>query len=425
MRAVIFDLDGTLTQSDEGIFNCVRYAAEKLGFTPPDAQAKSSFVGPPLDWSFRNLLGMDSETAQRAIEAYRERYWRVGLFENRVYPGIRNLLRMLKRRGDWVAIATGKPEDPSRRIAAHFGLARYIDRIVGPDPDTGAEKDALIRAALPDRYDEAVMVGDRRFDIEGARALGIPSVGVGYGYGSEDELRQAGCDRYAGSVAALIEILCPGEPPVPGAFLAVEGLDGSGKSTQISLLSEALNRWGFVVRHSREPGGSPAGEQIRGILLSKSSQMEPLTEALLFAASRAEHVRKVVRPAVARGEVLLCDRFVDSSAAYQGGGRQLGVDRVMALNREAVGGTMPLTTLYLDIAHEAALKRRTAASDPDRMESESDAFHGRVEAAYRSLIQVDPGRFVVVDATLPPEEVGKRAAEAIIARLVAAEEEQA
>ena len=425
MRAVIFDLDGTLTKSDEGIFKSICHAAERVGIAPPPESDRFRFIGPPLLWSFRELLGMDEEQANRALTAYRERYWTVGLFENGVYPGIRNLLRMLKRRGDWLAVATGKPEDPSRRILEHFGLLRCFDRVVGPGyGEASAEKVDLIRAALPDRWDEAVMVGDRRFDIEGARAAGIASVGAGYGYGTEDELRAAGCDRYAATVADLIGILCPGDDPVPGAFVSVEGLDGSGKSTQIALLAEALDRWGFVVRHSREPGGSPVGEHIREILLSRASEMEPLTEALLFAASRAEHVRQVIRPAVGRGEVLLCDRFVDSSAAYQGGGRGLGVQRVLALNEPAVDGTMPMTTLYLDISHEAALKRRAEASDPDRMESEPDAFHARVEAAYRELIVADPGRFVRVDATLPPERVGELAAEAMIARLVAAEVDQ-
>ena len=169
MRAVIFDLDGTLTQSDEGIYKSICYAAEKLGFAAPDEADRRKFVGPSLMWSFTELLGMGEEQARQALEAYRERYWKVGLFENRVYPGIRNLLRMLKRRGDWVAIATGKPMEPSRRIMEHFDLSRYFDRIVGPGfGEASAEKEDLIRAALPEVWDEAVMVGDRKFDIEGA-----------------------------------------------------------------------------------------------------------------------------------------------------------------------------------------------------------------------------------------------------------------
>lgn len=422
MRCVIFDLDGTLTQSDEGIFRSICYAAEKLGFQAPPEEERFRFVGPPLRWSFRELLGMDEETAGRAVEAYRERYHAVGLFENRVYPGIRRLLRMLKRRGDRIAIATGKPPEPSRRILEHFGLLRYVSRIIGPDLGADASKESLIRAALPEEWDEAVMVGDRRFDIEGARAVGIASVGAGYGYGTEEELRAAGCTHYAATVQDLIDILCPGEEPAPGAFLTMEGLDGSGKSTQMELLTEALDRWGFEVQRSREPGGSPVGEQIRDILLSRDGQMEPLTEALLFAASRAEHVRSVIRPAVAAGRVLLSDRFVDSSAAYQGGGRELGVAHVTDLNREAVDGCMPLLTVYLDISHEDALRRRFSASDPDRLEKEPDVFHARVEDAYRELLAREPERFLRVDASLPPERLGEEIARGVIDRLIREEE---
>ncbi len=422
VRCVIFDLDGTLTQSDEGIFNSICYAAEKLGFAAPDPADRFRFVGPPLGWSFRELLGMDSETARLAVEAYRERYWSVGLFENRVYPGIRRLLRMLRRRGDWVAIATGKPTDPSRRILEHFGLLRYVSRVIGPEMGADATKDRLIRDALPDRWDEAVMVGDRRYDIEGANAVGIASIGVGYGYGTEDELRQAGCTCYAPTVQALIDTLCPGDDVPPGAFITMEGLDGSGKSTQMNLLTDALGRWGFEVQHSREPGGSPVGEQIRNILLSRDGRMEPLTEALLFAASRAEHVRTVIRPAVAAGKVLLSDRYVDSSAAYQGGGRELGVSHVMDINREAVDGCMPLVTVYLDIAHGEALRRRFHAGDPDRLEREPDRFHARVEDAYHALLAMDPQRFLRVDAAQPADKLGEEIARGVIDRLIGEEE---
>ena len=424
MRCVIFDLDGTLTQSHEGILNSIAHAAETMGFALPPEAERMKFVGPPLDYSFRNYLGMTPEESMRAVALYRERYWSVGMFENRVYPGIRNLLRMLKRRGDWVAVATGKPTEPSRKILEHFGLLRYFDRVVGPDEnDHRAEKETLIRRALPETWEEAVMVGDRCFDIEGGRKVGIRTVGVCYGYGTEAELREADCDETAATVDTLINLLCPGEARPAGAFLSVEGLDGSGKSTQIGLLADALDRWGFEVVHSREPGGSPVGEKIRDILLDPQNRgMEPLTEALLFAASRAQHVREVIRPAVAAGKTLLCDRFVDSSVAYQGGGRGLGVQRVLEINREAVDGTWPLVTLYLDIPHREALKRRMAASDPDRMEAEPEDFHRRVEEAYRAMIAAHPERFAVVDATRSAEEVGKQAAEQVLSRLMAAEE---
>ena len=250
-RCVIFDLDGTLTQSEEGIFNCVRYAAEKLGFALPDGETLRKFIGPPLGYSFHEYMGMDQATADHAVEVYRERYQTVGLFENRVYPGIRRLLRTLKREGWYVGIATGKPQSPSERIVAHFGLAQWFDRVVGSTGAGAAEKDDLIRAALPENWDEAWMIGDRKFDIAGGRAVGIHTIGVGYGYGSEEELRQAGCEVYAPTVQAVIDTLCPGAVPPQGAFLSMEGLDGCGKTTQMDRLTDTLDRYGFEVQRSR------------------------------------------------------------------------------------------------------------------------------------------------------------------------------
>ena len=422
MRCVIFDLDGTLTQSEEGIFNCVRYAADKLGFEAPDAETLHKFVGPPLMYSFQEYMGMDEATAEKAVATYRERYTVVGLFENRVYPGIRRLLRTLKREGWYIGIATGKPQGPAERIIEHFGLSKYFDKIVGPTGKIGAEKDWLIRNALPETYDEAWMIGDRKFDIEGGKAVGIRTIGVGYGYGDEEELRAAGCDVYAPTVQDVIDALCPGVEVPSGAFLSIEGLDGSGKTTQINLITDAMDRYGFEVVHSREPGGCKVSEAIRQVLLDVNNVgMDGVTEAILYAAARAQHVREVIRPAVAAGKVLLCDRFVDSSVAYQGGGRQLGVQRIMDINAPAVDGTMPMTTIYLDIDHETSLKRRSAASTLDRIEMEADSFHARTEAAYRELIARDPQRFVVVDATQTPEEIGREVAEKVLARLMEAE----
>lgn len=420
-KAVIFDLDGTLTRSEEGIWRSVEYAADALGFPRPDAETLRRFIGPPLDYSFRTYMGMSAEDAARAVAAYRVRYNDVGLFENRVYPGIRRLLRMLRRAGVWCAIATGKPQEPSERIVRHFLLDGFFDRVVGTD-GVKADKRELIGRALPDTFDEAWMIGDRRFDIEGGRAAGIRTIGVGYGYGSEEELLDARCDVYCPAVQDVIDTLCPGEEPPMGAFLTMEGLDGSGKTTQLALLTGALDRFGFEVTHSREPGGCMVSEKIRDLLLDRANVgMTAQTEALLYAAARAQHVREVIVPAMRQGRVVLCDRYVDSSVAYQGGGRELGVDTVLAMNAPATGGVMPLATVYLDIRHEDAMRRRVAASEPDRIEMEAERFHARVEGAYRELIARDPERFVVVDATLAPEEIGGEAARQVIARLAEAE----
>lgn len=423
VKAVLFDLDGTLTQSEEGIWNCVRYAAEKMGRTPPPEEVLRKFIGPPLFYSFQTYLGMTETEAKRAVDLYRERYNDVGLLENRVYPGIRRMLVRLKRAGYYLGVATGKPQGPTERILRHFRLDRFFDAVAGNQPEnTAPSKERLIRRALPDAFDGAVMVGDRRFDVEGARAAGIDSVGVGYGYGDEAELRAAGCGAYAPTVAALEELLC-GDAPVPrGFFLSMEGPDGSGKTTQARMLEERLLRFGFDVYHTREPGGCPIAEKIRQLLLDPANaEMTDVAEALLYAAARAQHVREVIRPALAAGRLVLCDRFVDSSVAYQGGGREIGVARVREINRPAVDGTLPDATVYLDIDHGTAMKRRSAATTLDRLELQADAFHGRVEAAYGEIVAAEPERFVKVDAAQPPEAVAEALWSRILDRLTEAE----
>ncbi len=425
-KAVIFDLDGTLTQSEEGIWNSVKYAAEKLGFPEPDAPTLRKFIGPPLGYSFREYMGMDEDMAERAVETYRERYNVVGLFENRVFPGIRRLLRTLRQEGWYVGVATGKPQTTSERVVAHFGLDKFVDKLVGPTGGHKADKVELISAALPEGWDpdadDLWMVGDRKFDIEGAIGVGVKSIGVGYGYGSEQELRQAGCTRYCATVAEVIDFLCPGAAAPAGAFLSIEGLDGSGKGTQIRLLTDAIDRFGFELVLSREPGGCPISEKLRDIILDKNNnEMDDITEALLYAASRAQHVRQVIRPAVKAGKVILCDRFVDSSVAYQGGGRELGVDTVLDINARAVDGTWPMATIYLDVDSETSMKRRAAATELDRMELAGQAFRVRTENGYRALIKRDPNRFIVVDATRTPEEIAEEVAEKVLKRLMEAE----
>lgn len=415
---VLFDLDGTLTQSEEGIMNCVAYAAERMGLPVPDAAIRRAFIGPPLTHSFEKLMGLSPADSLRATAIYRERYESVGLFENRVYPGIPALLRALKRRGAYLAVATAKPLAPSRRILEHFRLARYFDAIVGPGPQVcRAEKDELIRRAMAGCRGRCAMVGDRLFDMEGAGRVGIASIGVGYGYGSREELTQAGCTHYAATVGELSDLLCPGGEK-EGWFVTLEGVDGCGKTTQAARLAEGLARFGYEVVHTREPGGCPISEKIRALILDRAHrEMDPMTEALLYAASRAQHVREVIRPHAAAGRLVLCDRFVDSSIAYQGGGRELGVDKVAALNAPAVDGMLPDMTVYLDLDHREGLKRRLSASEPDRLEAEAAAFHGRVQAAYEALIAKAPQRFIRVDASKDVEAVAHEALAKVLERL--------
>ena len=333
---VLFDLDGTLTQSEEGIWNCARYAAEKMGFPVPDEATLRKFIGPPLEYSFSTYMGMTEEQTAEAKRFYRERYTTVGMYENRVYPGVRVMMRTLWKAGAKLGIVTGKPAYPTGKILEHFGLDRFVSAVVCAT-DGHAEKEHLIRRALPENPGEVWMVGDRCFDMEGGVKAGVHTLGVTYGYGSEEELRNSGAERLARTPREIIRILCPEAAPGRGAFLTVEGPDGSGKGTQIERLADTLDRWGYEVVRSREPGGTPIGEKIREILLDReNTAMAPETEALLYAASRAQHVREKIRPAVAEGRVVLCDRFLDSSVAYQGGGRKLGIDEVLSINAPAV-----------------------------------------------------------------------------------------
>jgi dTMP kinase len=189
-------------------------------------------------------------------------------------------------------------------------------------------------------------------------------------------------------------------------FVTFEGVDGSGKSTQAQLLAEWLRGEGRDVVLTREPGGTPLGEGVRKLLLD-GPPMTPWAEAALFASARAELVESVIRPALERGAWVVCDRYIDSSVAYQGIARGLGVGRVLELNLAAVRGLMPDRTFMLLIDPGAARARQ--ASQPDRIEAEDEAFRAAVDEAYRGLAAVFPQRIVSIDAT----QTATRIAEAV------------
>ncbi|MBM9505732.1 dTMP kinase [Actinacidiphila acididurans] len=193
-------------------------------------------------------------------------------------------------------------------------------------------------------------------------------------------------------------------PAADGFFLAIEGGDGSGKSTQVEALAEWIRGKGHEVVVTREPGATAIGKRLRSILLDVSSAgISPRAEALLYAADRAEHIDTVVRPALARGAVVISDRYIDSSVAYQGAGRDLAPTEIARISRWATGGLVPHLTVLLDISPEAARERFTDA--PDRLESEPAEFHQRVRAGFLTLAAADPSRYLVVDGAQPPEEV--------------------
>lgn len=200
-------------------------------------------------------------------------------------------------------------------------------------------------------------------------------------------------------------------PPTPvqrgrgtGLFVAFEGGDGAGKSTQSRLLGQWLTDLGYAVRHTREPGGTGLGRQVRELLLhGEDGSVSPRAEALLFAADRAHHVASVVRPALERGEVVLTDRYLDSSVAYQGAARALGHQEIRDLSLWAVEGLRPDLTVLLDVTAREGRVRRGAVHD--RLEREADDFHDRVRRGFLDLAAREPDRYVVLDAAQPVKEL--------------------
>ena len=194
----------------------------------------------------------------------------------------------------------------------------------------------------------------------------------------------------------------PPPPAGPGLFLAFEGGDGAGKSTQVGLLAEAYESAGREVVITRQPGGTELGARLRDLVLHGQA-MSARAEALIFAADKAQHVAEVVRPAMARGAVVITDRYTDSSVAYQGAGRDLSHDEVHGIQMWAVGGLVPDLTVVLDITAEEGRRRRGVVHD--RLEREPDGFHEAVRAHFLAMAAGDPGRYVVVDGSRPAEQI--------------------
>lgn len=215
---LLFDLDGTLTDSAEGIIKCVQYALEKVGIIENDIEKLKVFVGPPLQESFKMVYGFDDETTEKAIVYYRERFKPIGMFENAVYDGIPELLKTMKEHGKINLIASSKPEVFVKRILEHFDIAQYFDIIVGASLDESRNsKEAVIEEALfqlkmtdqNGQYsdDKCVMIGDRKYDINGAKYFGLRSIGVSYGFAPEGELEEAGAEVIVDTVEELTQVL--------------------------------------------------------------------------------------------------------------------------------------------------------------------------------------------------------------------------
>ncbi len=202
-------------------------------------------------------------------------------------------------------------------------------------------------------------------------------------------------------------------------LITFEGGDGCGKTTQIGLLAASLRERGIPVTVTREPGGTPLGERLRRLLLEPDGAVDPWAEALLFAASRAQLVAQVIRPALADGQVVLCDRFGDSTLAYQGYGLGLDLDLLRSLNRMAAGGLVPDLTILLDLPPAEAGARRGGGPGGDRIAARDAAFHERVRQGYLDLARAEPERVAVFDARRPVEEVAADVLAAAMALLEA------
>ena len=202
----LFDFDGTVADTGEGIRRSVAHSLEKLGRSPLSTEDLNRFIGPPLYDSYMEVCGMAGPEAERAIAIYRERYVDIGLYESHLYPGIAPLLRALREGGAYVALASAKPQFMLERLSAHFGIAGDIDAISGTGlARHSADKRDLLLSALPEGADprRACMVGDRKYDIEAAKALGMAAVGADYGYAPEGELAEAGADVVFTEVDAM------------------------------------------------------------------------------------------------------------------------------------------------------------------------------------------------------------------------------
>lgn len=208
-RSILFDLDGTLTDSGEGILNCAEFALKHFGLPIPSREEMRVFVGPPLRDTFYQF-GVPKDRLDEAVAVYRSRYIPIGKYENHPYPGIEGLLADLKAQGHRLYIATSKPEQMSIDILTHFGLAHYFDLIAGATLDGSRDEKAQVIAYLLQQIgslDDAVMVGDTAFDIIGAKTHGIPGIGVSWGYGKVADMEKAGAVAIAESVEGLFTLL--------------------------------------------------------------------------------------------------------------------------------------------------------------------------------------------------------------------------
>ena len=310
---LLFDLDGTLTDPKVGITSCVQYALAAFGIEEPDPDKLTPFIGPPLMDSFMNFYGMSKEQAGAAVDKYRERFHDTGIFENKIYDGIPKMLRALNDKGMILAVASSKPTVFVKRILEHFHIAGYFKVVVGSELDgTRVRKDEVVAEALrqlfgdrPVEKDKVYMIGDRRFDTEGAKAQGIESVGVTYGYGSIEELKAAKTDYIVGSVEELKRFLLRGTNEQAAApfqkiwailfplilFWLVRNIGWSLAETVVFLLGNKGFGGGFFF--VREESGALAGlTQNAGVIMGITGCLLGMAVIRKTAAEQLEDTRE-------------------------------------------------------------------------------------------------------------------------------------
>lgn len=203
-----------------------------------------------------------------------------------------------------------------------------------------------------------------------------------------------------------------------GTFITFEGIDGSGKSTQLRMLANYLKEVGCDVLLTREPGGTPVGVRLRGALLDAHEEVDPLTELLVFAADRAQHVRRVLRPAIAAGKVIISDRYADATVAYQGAGRGFSPDLIAEIVQLATEGLKPDLTVLFDLSVEDSIartsRRANSKNKGDRLDAEAADFHVRVRDAYLEIARAEPQRVKIVETNRPPEETHQRVKQVVV-----------
>ena len=414
---VIFDFDGTLADTGPGIMESAAYALRSLGYPHEDEAMLRRFVGPPLPWSFREVCHLPKEQIAQAAELFRKCYREGAIMRSTIYTGIPRLLRALKHNGVNAIAVSGKNEPALIRLLEHFDLMKLFGGVRGGDlAHPSADKSQMMRSMLPEGVDmdRVCVVGDRRFDVNSGKELGAHTIWVDYGYGEPGEKEACAPDEAVASVDALTHALL-GDAPLPrGTMITFEGMDGCGKSTQIELLAKWLRERGEDVVLTREPGGCPISERVREVILSlDSTGMSAECEALLYAASRIEHVREVILPALQRGKVILCDRFLDSSIAYQAWGRELGEAFIRQINRAASDLVTPDITLYLALTRAEAKDRVGRNAPLDRLEREEEPFFARLREGYEAIATREPGRVKRIDASGTIEEIFARIRSAV------------